>query len=118
MDSSTPMWDLFVSISAFWAKQERERIGQRIRAGQARAHARGVKFGRKPRLVDVEELRRAGCGPGLAPDRQGDEGLDLDPPAAVERVPKVPCGPEARGAALGGGFRGARGGCRALKVSA
>ncbi len=40
------------------AQQERQRIGERVRAGQARARARGVRFGRKPRLVDLEELRR------------------------------------------------------------
>ncbi len=38
------------------AQQERQRIGERFRAGQARAQ--GVRFGRRPRLVDMEELRR------------------------------------------------------------
>ncbi len=58
VDTSSPLWDLLVAVFAWVAKQERERIGERVRAGQARARALGVRFGRKPRVVDLEELRR------------------------------------------------------------
>ncbi len=53
-----PAWDLLLAVFAWVAQQERERIGERVRAGQARARAQGVHIGRKPRAVDVEEVRR------------------------------------------------------------
>ena len=58
VDTASPVWDLLLAVFAWVAQQERRRIGERVRAGQARARAQGVKFGRKARLVDVEELRR------------------------------------------------------------
>ncbi len=58
MDSASPVWDRLLAVFAWVAKQERERMGERVRAGQARAQAQGVRFGRKPRVVDLEELRR------------------------------------------------------------
>ncbi len=58
VDSASPTWDLLVAIFGWVAKQERQRIGERVRAGQARARAQGVRFGRKPRVMDLEELRR------------------------------------------------------------
>jgi len=48
-----PAWDLLLAVFAWVAQQERERIGERVRAGQARARAQGVHIGRKPRAVDV-----------------------------------------------------------------
>jgi len=58
MDSTTAQGRLLRNIFASVAEYERELIRERVRAGQARARAKGVRFGRKPRLVDVEELRR------------------------------------------------------------
>ncbi len=58
VDTASPVWDLLLAVFAWVAQQERQRIGERVRAGQARARAQGVRFGRKPRLVDLEDLRR------------------------------------------------------------
>lgn len=58
VDTSSPVWDLLLAVFAWVAQQERQRIGERVRAGQARARARGVHLGRKPRLVDLGELLR------------------------------------------------------------
>ena len=58
MDSTTPQGRLMRNILGSMAEYERELIRERVRAGQARARARGVRFGRRPRLVDIEELRR------------------------------------------------------------
>jgi DNA invertase Pin-like site-specific DNA recombinase len=52
------MHELFTAISAFWAKLERQRIAERIHAGQERARAAGVRFGRPLRSVDLEDVRR------------------------------------------------------------
>ena len=58
VDTSSPAWDLLLAVFAWVAQQERRRIGERVRVGQARARAQGVHIGRKPRAVDVEEVRR------------------------------------------------------------
>jgi len=58
LDTGGPVGELILAIFAWVAKQERERIGERVRAGQTRARAKGVHIGRRPRLVDVEEVRR------------------------------------------------------------
>jgi DNA invertase Pin-like site-specific DNA recombinase len=58
LDTGGPVGELVLAIFAWVAKQERERIGERVRAGQTRARAKGVHIGRRPRLVDVEEVRR------------------------------------------------------------
>ena len=58
LDTDGPVGELVLAIFAWVAKQERERIGERVRAGQTRARAQGVHIGRRPRLVDVEEVRR------------------------------------------------------------
>ncbi len=58
MDSTTPSGRLMRNIVGSMAEYERELIRERVRAGQARARAQGVKFGRKPRLVDLDDLRR------------------------------------------------------------
>ena len=58
MDSTTPQGRLMRNIFASVAEYERGLIRERVRAGQARARAQGVRFGRKPRVVDLDELRR------------------------------------------------------------
>jgi DNA invertase Pin-like site-specific DNA recombinase len=65
MDSTTPQGRLMRNIFGSVAEYERELIRERVRAGQACARASGVRFGRKPRLVDLEELcRRREAGQG------------------------------------------------------
>ncbi len=58
LDSAGPAGELLLAVFAWVAQQERQRIGERVRAGQARARAQGAHIGRRPRLVDVEEIRR------------------------------------------------------------
>ena len=58
LDTGGPVGELLVAVFAWVAKQERARISERVRAGQARARAQGVHLGRKPRDVDLEDLRR------------------------------------------------------------
>ncbi len=58
VDTASPVWDLLLAVFAWAAQQERQRIGERVRAGQDRARAQGIRFGRRPRVVDLEELRR------------------------------------------------------------
>ena len=58
-----PQAKLVLSIMAAVAEYEREMILQRTREGRERARARGVKFGRKPVLVDrgrVAAMRELG----------------------------------------------------------
>jgi len=65
LDSTTPQGRLLRNIFASVAEYERELIRERVRAGQARAKAKGVKFGRRPRQLDVDELcRRREAGQG------------------------------------------------------
>lgn len=65
VDTASPVWDLLLAVFAWVAQQERQRIGERVRAGQARARAQGVHLGRRPRVVDLEELgRRREAGQG------------------------------------------------------
>jgi DNA invertase Pin-like site-specific DNA recombinase len=54
LDTGGLVGELVLTIFAWVAKQERERIGERVRAGLTRARAQGVHIGRRPRLVDVE----------------------------------------------------------------
>jgi DNA invertase Pin-like site-specific DNA recombinase len=58
LDTGGPVGDLLAAVFAWVAQQERQRIADRVRAGQARARAEGTHIGRRPRLVDVEEVRR------------------------------------------------------------
>lgn len=85
--TNSPMWPLLVSFSAWWAKQERQRIGERVRAGQERARAQGVRFGRKPRAVDVQETRRR-CAAGQAWRKIA---RDLKTPMTTLRRKSEPC---------------------------
>ncbi len=65
LDTGGPVGGLLLAVFAWVAQQERQRIAERVRAGQARARAKGVRFGRKPRVVDLEDLgRRREAGQG------------------------------------------------------
>lgn len=59
--------ELFIAVSAIWARLERERIVSRTKAGLDRARAQGKKLGRPKRLIDREKLQalhQAGLSPG------------------------------------------------------
>ena len=58
LDTGGPVGELLIAIFAWVAQQERQRLGERVRAGQARARTAGVHLGRKARAVDLGELRR------------------------------------------------------------
>jgi DNA invertase Pin-like site-specific DNA recombinase len=48
LDTGGPVGELVLAIFAWVAKQERERIGERVRAGQTRARAQGVPHRTSP----------------------------------------------------------------------
>lgn len=54
--ASGPAGDLFLSIAAWIAAQERTRHVERIRAGQDRARAQGKTIGRPRRITDRETI--------------------------------------------------------------
>src|SRR5262245_3554514 len=59
LDTRGQMGELLVSIHAWMAKQERLRISERTKAGMARAHAEGKKFGRPKLPADkVTEIKK------------------------------------------------------------
>jgi DNA invertase Pin-like site-specific DNA recombinase len=57
LDTVSPTAELLLAVFAWVAKQERERIAERVRAGIARARAHGVRLGRPRRAVDVAAVR-------------------------------------------------------------
>jgi len=68
-DSTTPHGRLMLTVLGGLAEFERELIKARTSDGRARARARGVRFGRKPRLSAfqiTEALRRREAGEPLA----------------------------------------------------
>lgn len=61
--TSGPAGDLFISIAAYIADQERKQHIERVRAGLERAKADGRTFGRPVRLADrqrIDQLHQAG----------------------------------------------------------
>lgn len=55
LDTSTPTGRLIFHVLAVIGEFERELITERINEGRKRAIAAGVKFGRKPKLSEMEE---------------------------------------------------------------
>ena len=55
LDPASPVYELLLPIFAWIAKQEARRIGERTRAGLARARAMGVRLGRPPLAPEVVE---------------------------------------------------------------
>ncbi len=65
IDTTTPVGEMVFTFLAAIAQFERVLIGERVRTGQAHAKLKGVKLGRRPRLVDLSELyRRREAGQG------------------------------------------------------
>lgn len=58
LDTGGPVRSLLLAIFSWVAEQERARLGERTRAGLARARAKGVKLGRLRKRVDRGELER------------------------------------------------------------
>jgi DNA invertase Pin-like site-specific DNA recombinase len=54
LDPDSPTYELLLPIFAWIAKQERLRMGERVRAGMARAREQGARFGR-PRVSLTEQ---------------------------------------------------------------
>ena len=67
IDTTTPTGRLLFHVLAAIAEFERDLIRERVKAGLARAKAKGVKLGRRPKLFSQErlaELRRDGASIG------------------------------------------------------
>lgn len=66
LDTSTPSGRMMFGMLGVFAEFERSMIAARVRAGQARARAKGVRMGRPPtpvyRLKRVEKALRSGDG--------------------------------------------------------
>src|SRR5215203_2482782 len=61
VDTDSEFWELVAACFGIAAKFELRRIRERTAAGRARAKAQGIKFGRKPKLTELqkrEALRR------------------------------------------------------------
>lgn len=56
IDTATPAGRLMFSILGAVAEFEKSLIGERVRAGQVAAYQRGVRFGRRRRFSDDEEV--------------------------------------------------------------
>lgn len=58
LDTESPVTDLLLAVFAWVARQERERIRERVRAGLARARAAGRRFGRPRAVLDASRVER------------------------------------------------------------
>ena len=83
IDTTTPTGRAMLHMVALLAELERGLIAERTRAGVKAAQAKGVKFGRKPKLSpaqvkharQADRARRAGAGRGGAAQRGADDAL-------------------------------------------
>lgn len=57
LDTASPVRPLLVAIFGWIAQQEQRRISARTRAGLARARAKGVRVGRPPKQLPIDEVR-------------------------------------------------------------
>jgi DNA invertase Pin-like site-specific DNA recombinase len=58
LDTESPVTDLLLAVFAWVARQERERIRERVKAGIARARASGRRFGRPRAIVDAGRVQQ------------------------------------------------------------
>ena len=58
LDPDSPTYDLLLPIFAWLAKQESVRLGERVRAGMARAREQGKRFGRPMHGADTQQIAR------------------------------------------------------------
>ncbi len=58
LDTESPVTDLLIAVFGWVARQERERIRERVKAGLARARAAGKRFGRPRALLDASVVER------------------------------------------------------------
>jgi len=58
LDTLGPFREAVMAILAAVAALERNRISERVKAGMARGKAEGKRYGRKPSVVDLDQLRR------------------------------------------------------------
>jgi DNA invertase Pin-like site-specific DNA recombinase len=56
LDPDSPTYELLLPIFAWIAKQERIRLGERVKAGMARAKEKGARFGRPLHGVDAQQI--------------------------------------------------------------
>lgn len=116
LDSGGPAGDLLLAVFAWVAQQERQRIGERVRAGQARARGQGVKLGRKSRVVDLQDLQvRRAQGQGWRQIARAMKVPVQDPSAPVEAVAKFPGRIEPLVFPVGADFRGSSGEWRKVR---
>ena len=59
------MTDLLLAVFAWVARQERERIAERVKAGLTRARAAGTRFGRPRAVLDASSVEQL-LGQGLS----------------------------------------------------
>jgi DNA invertase Pin-like site-specific DNA recombinase len=57
LSTEGPVGELLVAIFSWLAKQERERLRERINAGLVRARKEGKQIGRPPRSLDILKVR-------------------------------------------------------------
>jgi len=98
-DLSTPLGRLTLHMAAAFAELEQSIISERVRAGMARAKARGIPVGRPKVAVPVQNVldayhegisiravaRRVGCTPGTAQRRLKEAGA-LGDNTGVQRI--------------------------------
>ena len=65
LDPESPTYGLLLPVFAWIAEQEARRIGERTRAGLARARAAGVRLGRPPLAPKVVERMKAMSTEGM-----------------------------------------------------
>ncbi len=58
LDTESPVTDLLLAVFAWVARQERERIRERVKAGIDRARAAGQRFGRPRVVLDAGRVQR------------------------------------------------------------
>ena len=94
MDTTTPAGRMVLTVFAGMAEFERALIHQRTSAGRAAAKARGVRFGRKPKLTaDQKELAADLIGKGKSV-RQAAALVNCHPATLYRALPVLDLAPD------------------------